>query len=381
MRRLCCGLALSVLGAVPPAGAAPPLPPVATDTRGANAPIPPLAEPPWPQLASVLPGLFLHGSGTFLQGRPRTTERLLLLEGVGLLAIALGGIVIYQTGAARDVAGPATLLIAAGTGTFGSSFFASVYATAAPPDGWGEPRRRLPQLVSGVGYSYVADAQFDNHHFMTAQVDGRLEGWHLGVDTTISPSPGYQQLSARAGYRLLGPRPRASAPDGSYLEPQVAFTSEQLDGYGFETRTLTAQVEGRLDAQRLLPDVRGAFFQAAVGLARQWIEFDVPGTHVIESSGILVLHSGFGMYVGARAPAGLAPAGALPGGELELYYDHRRDGLVGGIKTLGPSSGFVGHVGLRGEYYLSSAWGLSALIERGSTWVLGSSVLFRTDLP
>jgi hypothetical protein len=131
----------------------------------------------------------------------------------------------------------------------------------------------------------------------------------------------------------------------------------------------------------LLPDVRGAFFQASMGLARQWIEFDVPGTHVIESSGILVLHSGFGVYVGARSAPGLAPAGALPGGELELYYDHRRDGLVGGIKTLGPSSGFTGHVGLRGEYYLSSAWGLSALIERGSTWVLGSSVLFRTDLP
>jgi len=375
-------LALTALGAAPPASAPPPLPPAAADTSRANAPIPPLATPPWPQIVSVFPGLLVHGSGTFLQGRPRTTERLLLLEGASLLAIAIGGFVIYQTGAARDVAGAATLITAAGVGTFGSSFFASVYASAAPSVGWGEPRRRLPQFVSGLGYTYVNDAQFDNHHFMTAQVDGRIEGWHLGVDTTMTPSAGYQQLSGRAGYRLLGPRAtRASASDGSYLEPQVAYTSEQLDGYGFDTRTLTAQLEGRLDVQRLLPDVRGGFFQAAIGLARQWIEFDVPGTHVTESSGILVLHSGFGVYIGARSASTLAPAAALPGGELELYYDHRRDGLVGGIKTLGPSSGFVGHVGLRGEYYLSSAWGLSALVERGSTWVFGSSVLFRTDLP
>jgi hypothetical protein len=70
-----------------------------------------------------------------------------------------------------------------------------------------------------------------------------------------------------------------------------------------------------------------------------------------------------------------------PGGEIEIYYDHRRDGLSGGIKTRGPSSGFAGHVGLRAEYYPSAAWGIGAVLERGSAWVLGSAIAFRAGLP
>jgi len=94
------------------------------------------------------------------------------------------------------------------------------------------------------------------------------------------------------------------------------------------------------------------------------------------------VRSGFGLYIGARSlAASPASAGALPGGEVEMYYDHRRDGLAGGIKTLGPSSGFAGHVGLRGEYYPAAAWGFNALVERGSAWVLGSAIVFRTGLP
>src|SRR5688572_11414644 len=97
----------------------------------------PRASPPWPQLASLVPGALIHGSGTWLQGRTQTTERLLLLEASALLAIVAGGLVIYETGAAREYAGAATLLVGAGVGGFGASFLASVYASAAPADGWG----------------------------------------------------------------------------------------------------------------------------------------------------------------------------------------------------------------------------------------------------
>jgi hypothetical protein len=331
----------------------------------------------------VFPGVILHGAGTWLQGRRATTARLLVLEGAGLLLLALGGIVIYETGAARGLAGPAMLGVAVGTGTFGSSLLASLYATGAPSAGWGEPQRRLPRLSSALGYSYVADAALDDRHFMTARVDARLEAWHLGVEAAISPFPGHEQLAARAGFRWLGARAtRALAPDGSYLEPQVGVVSQRLDRYGFVTRGLEAVLDGRLDTERWLPDVHGAFFQAAVGLARHWTEFDVPGVNVTESSNQLLVRSGFGVYVGARS-AGASPAlaGMLPGGEVELYYDHRRDGLAGGIKTRGPYSGFAGHVGLRAEYYATSEWGVCASIERGSTWVLGSAVSFRAGLP
>lgn len=402
VRWLCCGLALACLAAAPvdekpfpptePADATPaalpatplpaPPPPVTPLLPPRTPPIEPLAAPPWPQIAAVFPGVLVHGAGTWLQGRRLTTQRLLLLESASLFAIALGGIVIYETGAARDFAGAATLTIAAGVGGLSSSLLGSLYATWSPPRGWGAAQRRLPSLVSGLGYTYVSESPFDENHFMTAQVDGRLYGWHLGVDAIVSPTAGDEQLAARAGYRLLGPRAgREPAADGSYLEPQVGYSSQGFDRYGFVTRTAQVQIEGRLDVEHWLPDVRGAFFQASVGLARQWVEFDVPGTQATDASGILLLHSGFGVYVGARAPQAADATALPPGGEVELYYDHRRDGLTGGMKTSGPSSGFAGHVGLRAQYFVSEAWGLNGTLALGSTWVLGSSVLFRTGVP
>ena len=141
----CCGVALAALSAAPNGSPRAPdgqarsslhRPDAAAATR-AGAPPEPRAPSPWPDLAAVLPGVLIHGSGTWLQGRRLTTERLLLLEAAGVLAILAGGLVVYETGAARDIAGPATLLIAAGAGTLSSSLLASLYATWAPRSGRG----------------------------------------------------------------------------------------------------------------------------------------------------------------------------------------------------------------------------------------------------
>jgi hypothetical protein len=353
------------------------LPPLADPIPALAAPEP-RAQAPWPELAAVFPGVLVHGSGTWLQGRTDTTERLLLLEAAGLLAIASGGLVIYETGAARDWAGLATFTVAAGAGTLGTSLLASLYATWAPASGFGEPVRRLPLLVSALGYSYAADPQFDDHHFLTTQVDGRLGAWRLAFDSAYSPAPGNQWLALLAGYRVLGPRAgSAAAPDGSYLEPQLAFSSHRFAHSGFSSQVLQLDVEGRLDSERLFTDVHGAFFQATAGLAQQWLAYDVPGAQALDASGMLVFRMGFGMYVGARGSA----LAAAPGGEAEIYYDHRRDGFAGGLKLPGPISGFAGHVGLRSDYYFSEAWGLRALAELGSHWVLGVSALLRVGAP
>jgi hypothetical protein len=113
----------------------------------------------------------------------------------------------------------------------------------------------------------------------------------------------------------------------------------------------------------------------------QWLAFDVPGAQAHDASSLLLLRMGFGLYLG-RARS-ILPTGspATNAGELELYYDHRRDGFAGGLKAAGPSSGFAGHLGLSGEYRFSAAWGLRALGEVGSHWVLGISALLRAGSP
>jgi hypothetical protein len=378
----CGGLALGWIGAAEatpfeaseplaaPAVPVRPLQPVAAEPR---------ASAPWPQLASLVPGVLVHGSGTWLQGRTRTTERFLLLEASALVAILAGALVIYETGAARDYAGAATLAVASGVGVWSASFLANVYATLAPPAGWGGPLRRLPWLETGLGYTFVDDAQFEQRHLATTRLDGRLGPWHLLFDAAQSPSSENQWLELQAGYRVLGPRASERwASDGSYLEPQIGISRHAFGNDGFVSSVLSFELEGRLDAERLLPDVRGAFFQGAAGWARQWVSYPLPGADPVDSLSMLLVHVGFGLYFGRRGAA-LTPAGgpSATGAEVELYYDHRRDGLAGGIQTADATSGFAGHCGLTAQWFFTPVWGVRALAEVGSSRVLGLSAALR----
>lgn len=324
----------------------------------------------------MLPGVLLHGSGTWLQGRTLTSQRLLALEGAGLLATFTSGFVLFQTGAARNVVGPTALLAVAGVTTFGLSFLANLYATWAPPEGFGEPRRQLSLLESALGYTYVYDPQFAFRHFVTTRLDARLGAWHLALGTAHAPARDNQRVELAAGYRLwdaTGDLESAlrlgSRRDGSYLEPRVGFSEHRYDGSGFFTRVLEVELEGRVDVQRLLPDVRGAFFQVGAGFAEQWFVFDLPGVSASDTSSLLLAHAGFGMYLGQPSRG--------QGGELELFYDHRHDGFAGGLRSRGLGSGVAGHFGVRSQYFLSPSWGLRAELQAGSAWVVNLAATLR----
>lgn len=336
----------------------------------------PLVPSPLPEIAAVFPGVIVHGSGTFLQNRPQTTERLLLLEGAGLLTTFLSGFVLFQTGAARDVVGPTALFAVAGAGTFGVSFAANLYATWAPPRGFGEARRELPLLESRFGYLYVYDPQFDYRHFAATQLDGRLGPWHVGARTAHAPLQDNQRYELLAGYRLVGPTARArAAVDGSYLEPMLGYSEHRFDGDGFAVRVVEVSIEGRLDSERYLPDVRGAFFQAQAGVARQWFAYDLPGVDTTNATSLLLAHMGFGIYFGGRQGA------ASPGGEVEIYYDHRHDGFAGGLKVNGLGSGVAGHFGSRLAYRITDHLGMYAQTEIGSAWSLGLGLSIQVGTP
>lgn len=234
--------ALALLAPVEPASAPPPRPE-------------PRVPSPLPEIAAVFPGLLVHGSGVWLQHRGHTAQRLLLLEGAALLTTLASGVVLFQTGAARDVVGPAALGAVAGVGTFGLSFLANVYAAWAPADGLGAPLRRLPLLESSLGYLYVYDPQFDHRHFATAQVAARLGAWRASVNAAVAPARDNQRVELLGGYRVLGPRGRDSdaASDGSYLEPRVGYSEHRFGRDGFTSRVIELGLEGRLRHRSLPP--------------------------------------------------------------------------------------------------------------------------------
>jgi hypothetical protein len=387
-------LLASVLGSAPALATEPAIPPsgvlpeprsdaarpvgAADPTTRAPEPRPPTppkprAPSPLPEIAAVFPGFILHGSGAGLQHRNQTAQRLLLLEGASILATLTSGVVLFTTGAARDVVGPTALLAVAGVGTFSLSFFANVYAAWAPADGLGEALQRLPLLESSAGYLYVYDPQFEYRHFVTAQLSGRVDGWHLSAGTAVAPGQGNGRLELGAGYRLLGPRGDGSEParGGSYLEPRLGFSDHEFERDGFSSRVIELALEGRLDVDEYLPDVRGAFFQAEAGWAKQVFHHDLPGPNPATWTSLLLAHLGFGMYLGNRNDD-------RRGGELQVYYDHRHDGFAGGLKANGLGSGVAGHFGVLANYQLSPAWGARLRAEVGSAYTLALDLVVRT---
>jgi hypothetical protein len=73
----------------------------------------------------------------------------------------------------------------------------------------------------------------------------------------------------------------------------------------------------------------------------------------------------FGAYLGH---------GAAPWGELTLFYDHRHDGYVAGMKQPGIGSGPLGHVGAALDLRVGGPWGVRLELAAGSTVMSGLSL-------
>ncbi len=325
-------------------------------------------------LVAIVPGVLVHGAGSWVLGHGDTARRLLLLEGSALIATFVGGAALATTGASRFTVAPAALLAAAGVSGFGASFAASLYASIAPERGFGRGPRRLPLLTTEVGYVHLQDPDFAVAHLLQTSVDARLGRYRLAASGEFAPGQGSQRIRLGAGYRFLGPAGpgEPSAADGSFLEATGGFGEHRYDSEGFVLRTAELQLAGRLDSQRYLPRVHGAFFQLGGGYARQWVSFDVPGAEATQATSLLLMRMGFGVYLGRGGGA------RQTGGEAEIYYDHRHDGYVGGLKNRGLGSGAAGHFGLAARYQLTAALGVRAYTEVGSAWAFGLGLVLRT---
>jgi hypothetical protein len=289
---------------------------------------------------------------------------LFALEGASVLATLTSGFVLFQTGAARDLVGPTALVGIAGIGGFAVSFLANVYATWAPADGLGEPLRMLPLIESSLGYLYVYDPQFEYRHFLSVGLSARLDAWHVFGGGARGQDNGRLELGA--GYRLLGPRGHGSEPasGGSFLEPRLGYSYHDFESDGFSSQVFELAFGGRLDIDRFLPDVRGAFFEGEAGWAKQVFHHELPGPDPDTWTSLLLARVGFGVYLGNRGDA-------RAGGDVQVYYDHRHDGFAGGLKVNGLGSGPAGHFGLLANYQLTQLFGLRLRAEAGSAYTLG----------
>lgn len=339
--------------------------------------------PPWPQIATIFPGPLLTSAGVWLLGRNQTAARLLIwqLTGVGMVLGAGAG--LFVTGAADETVGPAAWMAATGFGLFSSSYLAGVYAVLAPSDGLGAPRR-TPEFRSELGYQLVRDPQFDGDHYLTTSLRAQLGSLALSFRSAHSPSPGPEtpgtgQIHGGAEMRVWGEHgalwpSTTRGADRSYAGVFTGLTNERFAGYGFSVSTWELTATARIELRRYLNDVRGAFVQLSGGYGRQWFNYDLPAdpesVDLTESTGLVIARTGFGVYLGTASSQS---------GEVEVFFDQRHDGLIGGLKAPGVGSGAIGHFGLQGEYFFLPQWGLAFRSAVGSSVTLGLSALFTKD--
>ncbi len=354
--RRSCALALAastILAASTPAHAEePPRPPRARRALAAG--------------AAIFPGVLVRGTGHWLVGERRTAKRLLVLEGLGLGLAALGGIPLGVTGGAEETLPGLALLFPAAALLFptiaadawGAAGGACIAGTPAPP----------PALDLAAGYTFVGDPHVPFANLATADVTAWLGPAHARVSGWLGD--GTWQARAVAGWRVLGPRPGERPDDTSALDVTVAAAEERRRDQGLRVATAEVGARARLDLARVGPSLRGTFATVGLGLGAERIRYSATGA--ADTSGLVSGHVGWGFALGDGATRAL---------ETELYYEHRRDTLAGGLTPPIAYNGFIGYVGA-----VTTAWsgrtGVSLRVDVGSAYVVSLAAHVRLpELP
>lgn len=315
---------------------------------------------------AILPGVIVHGSGHWLIGEKRTATRLLVLEGVGLGLAAIGGIPIGVTGGAEETLPGLGLLVPA-VGLLFTSFAADVWGAAGGERIAGTPSPP-PAVDVATGWTLVGDPRVPFANLATVDANAwlgptqlRASGWY---------GDGTWQARAAAGVRIRGPRPGQWRDDTSALDITVAAAEERRTDAMLRVATGEVGLLARIDLARIGPTLRGTFGTVGMTAGAERVRYTATGA--ADTSGLFTGHIGWGFVLGDGRTRAL---------ETELFYEHRRDTLAGGLTLHIPFNGFIGYVGA-----VTTAWrgrfGASARVDVGSAYVFSLAAHVRLpELP
>ncbi|MEO1267151.1 MAG: hypothetical protein AAFX99_03570 [Myxococcota bacterium] len=316
-------------------------------------------------VASVVPGVVVHGAGHMAAGDWETGTLLLAAEGAGL-AMAVGGIAgLAVTGASSDLIVPFAWLLIEGAGLLLVPALADLYGVATPAGGTGLPQVEAPWLRAELGYRYIYSPIFAYRNFTVAAAQWRWRGLRIEPEAWVATDDDNNRLRVMAAWRFVGPRPGQRATDGSFVEIEGGYTRHRYGTERFSENTGEFSGAGRLDLGRVATSLQGSFVETSLGLAMGAYTYDGIAT---ESTELLLARFAFGFYTGHSRDGW---------GETSVYYDHRHDGYAAGLKIPGLGSGNAGHFGLQSTSALWEGLGLRFHAESGSSHVVGVSMLYQ----
>lgn len=324
---------------------------------------------PLPTLAAVVPGLVLHGSGLFVAGDKKGALFLLEAEGIGAAMFVGGAGTLVLTGVSRYLAGPLIALTVTGGGVFLVSGLADLYGAAGGARLGYAPERRKPWVEVESGLGHVYDPLFGSREF--AVLGATLRFSRLRISPSAWASLDRLNVLERLdlGWRMVGPLANSQhrATDGSFLDFVSASSRHRFRPEGFTTLTHELAIAGRYDLRRASPLLAGTYVELELGGALAETNYD--WSYAADHDLLLLSRFGVGVYLGR-------PGG--PHGEVSVYYDHRHDGMVGGLAMDSMLNGIPGRVGTDARLRLVGPFGVALGFAVGSAYA-GSLRLVWTD--
>ena len=348
-----CALATALLFASAPLHAEPQSSgqPEASEPSGdaSDAEAPPISPGVLPTLAAIIPGVLIHGSGHYVAGDKKTAIKLLKWQAIGLSLAAASSLFLRLSGGSRYGNEITIPMVVTGTGLMFGTLFADIFGSAGGGNGYHYDK--AANQAATLGYAYIHDPNFSYRHFSRAA--GRVEVDDFRVEPLLWTALDDDNQRARLPirYRIL------SNDQGEYLEATTAFTYHHFGSEEFSTYVGELSVGGRMEMQRIGETLRGSFATMSVGAGWQVTDYSPSGLGS-DSLALLLGHYGYGFY--------------LPkSGELEMYYEHRRDNFTAGSSPSSRNgSGFLGHFGVKLRQPISRQFAIQAQAEIGSAYLL-----------
>ncbi len=344
---------------------------------------------------AIVPGVVVHGIGAWTVREKHTAKVIASGEAIGLGVAALSGLLVGGSGGNKYTVFPGVPLVVAGGGLFLQSWFSDIYVAAGGNWIAERPRATAPWSVE-VGTSWLHDAYRER---ALLRAGGRLE---LGAllpssgTSTVTSNDGTSSVGTRsvgqsgaeavlsridiggdvlvdAGgdaliargdvrVRILGTRASGDqVDDNSRLGMRIGARYHRDDADRTTQWTPELAIDGRLDLERIDRMFRGSFAELGVGIGLIHVEYgdDVAS----EWSSELLARFAWGAYLGKR-------------GEAQLFYEHARDGLVGGIAAW-RAAGFVGSVGGAIDVRVHGPWAVRAQLDIGNAWLTTLAIGYR----
>lgn len=329
----------------------PALEPAPTDTTGEPKPVISGKRRALAIAAAVVPGFVVRGMGSWLVGEKRAAKRLAAGAVGGLvLAGGFGALVGISNGSPYTI--PAIPLVLTGTGALLTTWAEDIWIAAGGSSVNAGPIDEGAWSVE-VGETWQ-HSEYRERLLQRASASMWLGRFGAGVaglvDTNGESWLAFADLKARV-YGDRACRDCITVRAGGRLQRDRADLVTQLVG--------EVEVHGRLSLGRFDPAMRASFVELSTGIGANRITY---ASTVSEWDSLLLGRFAWGAYV--------------PGGEVTVYYDHRRDGIAGGIDAW-RAAGFMGSYGVNADVRIDGPWSLRGEFQLGAAYLSTLALVYR----